>query len=114
MKAARPEKLSSVLKRVVASSRLRDIFKNRDVYRRWAESVGEDIAERTRIAGLKRGRLIVECASQTLAAELAAFRKGELLALMREELGDGIVDDIRFIVGSGIGEREDRAKKSGF
>ena len=71
--------------------------------------MSEDIAKRTRIAGLKRGKLIVECESQTLAAELAAFRKDELMALMREELGDGIVDDIRFVVGSNIDGQEERA-----
>lgn len=70
--------------------------------------MSREVADRTRVAGLKRGKLLVECESQTLAAELAAFRKEELLALMREELGDGVVEDIRFVVGSDIGERKGR------
>ena len=64
-----------------------------------------DVAEKTRVVGLKRGRLVVECDSQALASELAAFRKNELLSLMKEELGDGVVDDIRFVVGDSVGER---------
>ncbi len=86
-----------MLDRVVASSRLRDVFRNRAIYETWAEAAG-DFAAQTRVIGLQRGRLVVACQSQALAAELAAFRKGELLAAVNEKIGGDGIEDIRFVV----------------
>lgn len=97
MKSSVPEPLGSVLKRVMSSSRLNDVFRNRVIYETWAETAG-DFADQTRIIGLKRGRLVVACQSQALASELAAFRKGELLAALNEKIGGDKIADIRFVV----------------
>lgn len=86
-----------VLRRLVASSRLREIFRNREIYARWAQAAG-DIAGQTRVVGLQRGRLTVACRSQSLAAELSAFRRHDLLEAMREKMGGNAVEDIRFVV----------------
>ncbi len=86
-----------MLRRVVASSRLRDVFRNKKVYGRWAAVAG-DVAGQTRVVGIQRGRLVVACQSQALAAELSAFRKRGLLDALREEMGDDAIEDIRFIV----------------
>ena len=93
-----PEKLDAVLRHVVASTRLRDVFRNREIFSKWPELVDDSIAESTRVMGLKRGRLTVACRSQSLAAELAAFRKVELLQVLREGLGLDLIEDIRFVV----------------
>ncbi len=82
---------------------MRETFKNRHIYKQWTEAVDGDVAEGTRVIGLKRGRLIVECKSQSLVAELSAFRKNELLETMKARLGRGVVEDIRFIVGEEVG-----------
>ena len=92
-----PEALGAVLRRVVASSRLRDVFRNKKIYEKWAEAAG-DVAGQTRVVGLQRGRLVVACQSQSLAAELSAFRKRELLEALKETVGDNTIEDIRFIV----------------
>ena len=97
MKSHDPENRGSVLERVVSSSRLRDVFKNRAIYDTWAETAG-DFAEQTRVIGLQRGRLVVACQSQALSAELSAFRKKELLAAINEKLGGDGIEDIRFVV----------------
>jgi predicted nucleic acid-binding Zn ribbon protein len=86
-----------VLERVVSSSRLRDVFKNRAIYETWAEAAG-DLAEQTRVIGIQRGKIVVSCQSQALAAELSAFRKGELLAALNEKIGGDEIEDIRFVV----------------
>lgn len=86
-----------MLKRVVASSRLRDVFRNRAIYETWAEVAG-DLAGQTRVIGLQRGKLVVACQSQALTAELSAFRKGELLAALNEKMGGDGIADIRFVV----------------
>jgi predicted nucleic acid-binding Zn ribbon protein len=88
---------------LVSSTNLRQMFRNRNVYSKWAEAAGEELAKQTRVAGLQRGRLTVECSSQVLAAELSAFRKAELIARLKELLGNATIEDIRFIVGGDIG-----------
>jgi predicted nucleic acid-binding Zn ribbon protein len=100
-----PEQLGSVLRRLVGSTRLRDVFKNRLVYRKWGELVDSSVAEKTRAIGFKRGTLVVACRTQALASELAAFRKGEFLDIMKTGLGEGVVEDIKFVVEGNGGER---------
>ena len=73
------------------------MFRNKKIYKRWAEVAG-DVAGQTRVVGIQRGRLVVACQSQSLAAELSAFRKRELLDGLREEMSDDVIEDIRFIV----------------
>ena len=97
MKSRAPETLGSVLERVVSSSRLRDVFRNRAIYETWSEVAG-DFAEMTRVIGIQRGKLVVACQSQALAAELSAFRKCELLTALNEKLGGDGIEDIRFVV----------------
>jgi predicted nucleic acid-binding Zn ribbon protein len=97
VKSRTPENLGSVLERVVSSSRLKDVFRNRAIYEAWAETA-DDFADQTRVVGLQRGKLVVACQSQALASELSAFRKGELLAALNEKMGGGGIEDIRFVV----------------
>ena len=99
-----PEALGAVLRRVIASSRLRDVFRNKKIYERWAGVAG-DIAGQTRVVGLQRGRLVVACQSQSLAAELSAFRKRALLEALKEAMGDNTIEDIRFVVEGEDAER---------
>lgn len=73
------------------------MFRNRKVYGKWAEAAG-DVAGQTRVVGLRKGKLVVACQSQALAAELSAFRKRELLETLREMVGDDAIEDIRFVV----------------
>jgi predicted nucleic acid-binding Zn ribbon protein len=93
---------------LVESTRLRDVFKNREIYRKWGELVDENVAASTRVAGLKRHTLIVACRTQALAAELSAFRKAELLKVLEQGLGEGMIEDIRFVVEGDVGEESER------
>jgi len=70
--------------------------------------VDDAVAEATRVAGFKRRTLIVACRTQALAAELSAFRKAELLGVLRDALGDGVVEDIRFVVEGDVGKGKKR------
>lgn len=102
-----PEPMKAVIKRLAASPGFRDAVRHRDVAARWAEAAGGEIAGRTRVVGLKQGRLVVQCDSQALAAELSGFCRKDLLARINA-LSDGrALDDIRFEVGSDFGKEKD-------
>jgi predicted nucleic acid-binding Zn ribbon protein len=70
--------------------------------------VDDSVAEATRVAGFKRRTLIVACDTQALAAELSAFRKAELLGVLDRGLGEGVVEDIRFVVEGDVGKGKGR------
>ena len=103
-----PEKIGNVLRRVVSSTRLRDVFKNREVYRTWGELVDNTAAGRTRVIGFKRKTLIVACHTHALAAELSSFQKQGLVDMLGQSLGEGVVEDIRFVVEEDVGNGKAR------
>ncbi len=107
MNGSGPEPMEAVMKRLAASPGFRDAVRHREVAARWAEAAGEEIAGRTRVAGLKQGRLMVQCDSQALAAELSGFCKRELLARINALSKGRALDDIRFEVGNDFGEEKD-------
>ncbi|RUL85279.1 DUF721 domain-containing protein [Tautonia sociabilis] len=65
----------------------------------WEAAVGPEVAERTRLGGVRHGVLSVTVAHPTLLEELAAFRKPTILAALRRGAPGSPVRDIRFRVG---------------
>ena len=65
----------------------------------WEEVVGPG-AEHTRVDAVRDGVAVVVVDSATLLAELANFRKDELLAALQERVRGRFVRDIRFRLGS--------------
>ena len=74
---------------------------------RWSEFVGPDIAAHARAESVRRGVLTVMADSNVWATELSSYIP-VLLERIRLALGDGVVSDIRFLVGRG----RDRASSS--
>ncbi len=72
---------------------------------RWPEFVGPDIAAHARAESVRRGVLTVMADSNVWATELSTYIP-VLLERIRLALGDGVVSDIRFLVGRG----RDRAR----
>jgi predicted nucleic acid-binding Zn ribbon protein len=105
LRPAQPERLNEILDRLVASTRLRDIIRNRNIFSAWNESVDPAVGEHTRVMGFRGGVLTVACDSHALASELSAFKKTELLELMENAVGRGKIRLIKFVVEDDIGQR---------
>jgi len=64
----------------------------------WKEAAGSLVAEYTRVAALRRGKLEVIVANSTLVQELT-YQKPALLEALNRLLPDQEVEDVRFRVG---------------
>ena len=94
-----PELLGEVLSRLFLArgwGRKQDRLR---LERAWAEAIGEDRANQTRVAGLRRGVLEIEVGNGVLLQELTHFHKRELLELVRTKLPNLTVTDLRFRAG---------------
>lgn len=65
----------------------------------WPTAVGKKIAARTTVAGMVRSTLIVEVEDPLWKRNLFLLH-GQILKAVQRVLGPGIVDDIRFRVGT--------------
>lgn len=95
-----PRSLGDALSSLFAAkgfSRLRAASELEDA---WIETVGESAAPQTKLGGLRHGVLSIIVAHPALLEELAAFRKSELLAALREKVPNLSLQDLRFRVGS--------------
>ena len=66
----------------------------------WPEAVGEEIARHARPVAERDGTVTVACDAATWAQELDLLQD-ELLARLREHLGEGVCERLRFVVGEG-------------
>ena len=66
----------------------------------WAEAVGEEIGRHARPVAEREGVVTVACDAATWAQELDLLQS-ELLERLRERLGEGAVERLRFVVGEG-------------
>jgi hypothetical protein len=64
----------------------------------WRRVAGEGVAGQTRVVGFRKGHLWVEVASAPLRAELAGFRKAELLEGLRQRYTRRHIADLRFLI----------------
>lgn len=72
------------------------------VGRAWCDLVGPEAAGHTRLARtIRRGVLRVEVDSPALLAELAGFRRPELLRGLQERIKRKHIEEIRFKLSSG-------------
>ena len=66
----------------------------------WREAVGEEIASHARPVAERDGLVTVACDAATWAQELDLLQR-ELLERLRERLGEGACERLRFVVGDG-------------
>ncbi len=95
-----PVPLAEVLGDLFAARGLARVRGTAELAEAWAHAVGEAGQGRTRVDGVRRGVLTITVAHPTLLAELATFRKAELLAALRRKLAEVTIHDIRFRIGS--------------
>lgn len=75
----------------------------------WESAIGEPGCRQTKVSGLRRGVLNVVVTHPVLLQELAAFRKPQLLAALRQAIPETPIQDIRFRVGSVEGGETSRS-----
>lgn len=68
--------------------------------RAWEAAVGEELARKTRVVGLRRGELEIEVANAILLQELNHFHKRRLLADLRKRLPGTALSGLRFRAGA--------------
>ena len=66
----------------------------------WTEAVGEEIARHARPVAERDGIVTVACDAATWAQELDLLQ-AELLDRLRERVGEGTFERLRFVVGEG-------------
>ena len=93
------ELLKDILGRFLQTSGLARRAGVGDLRAAWEEAVGPG-AEHTRIDAIRQDVLTVVVDSAALLAELANFRKDELLGALRQRAAGQAIGDIRFRLGS--------------
>ncbi len=94
-----PRPLGDVLGDLFAIRGLARLRARQELEAAWTEAVGEAYARETRVDEAKGGVLHVTVANSSLLAELAGFRKAELLAAMRANARGSSIRDLRFRLG---------------
>ncbi|MFH1024088.1 MAG: DUF721 domain-containing protein [Planctomycetota bacterium] len=98
MNGRKPEPVGDILKGVLRQAGLEKRLKGGNPWAdAWVSAAGDRTAAHTRVLGLRRNLLEVEVDSSAMLAELAGFRKAELLRELREKRKD--ITDIRFKIG---------------
>lgn len=94
-----PKTVGEVIDSIVTRLGIRRRLKQAQVVERWDAIVGERIARETKPERVAGNTLFVAASSPVWAQELE-FLKREILAKIRDEMGKGVVADIRFRTGS--------------
>jgi len=89
-----------VLKRVVKDKRFNARAKYGKLVAAWEETVGEQLANETKITNFEDGELVIEVSSSALLQELSGFMKPTLLNEMQKHEGGSDVASIDFKLGN--------------
>jgi predicted nucleic acid-binding Zn ribbon protein len=79
----RTESLSDPLKRFLKKSGVGWMIRHADVVTHWAETVGPEIADKTRVRGLRAGVLTVDVEGAALKSELEQFYSETILKALK-------------------------------
>jgi hypothetical protein len=88
--------MNAVLERIGGQGRARE----HSVFSCWDRVVGDTVGRRARPESLKGTTLFVRVSSSALAHELTVLR-GDIITRMCQELGVGVVTEVRTKVGPG-------------
>jgi len=82
------------------ASGLSESLAHKAIRETWRETVGPEICQHTRVAGLRSNVLIIEVDSAPWLNELAGFYKGTILKEVQRKLPREAIRDIQFRAGS--------------
>ena len=95
----RPQKVGAVLLPIIDRLDAEGHFAIVRLIREWPEIVGANIARRTQVDSIKFHTVVIKVSTAMWIQELGLI-KAQILARLRERLGDDSVRDIRFVRGS--------------
>lgn len=88
--------IGKILNQLLVKKRFSQKRKHRRLADAWERAVGASVAQSTRIAGFRGGRLVVEVDSPAMLQELSGFMRLALLEELRTRPGGREVVDITF------------------
>ena len=94
-----PQPLGDILGALVAARGYGRLHAQTELESAWQQAVGPETGRQTKLGAIRRGVLNVQVAHPALLEELAAYRKPQILAALRQALPDTVLHDIRFRVG---------------
>jgi hypothetical protein len=94
----RPPRLGEVLGHYFKRSGLSGKIQEQKILEAWERAVGEPIADRTQPIGVKNRVLQVKVTNSVWMQQLQ-FMKGLILQKLREQIGDHLLQDLRFFIG---------------
>lgn len=93
-----PTLLGDLLQGVVQRRGWRERLRGAAVFAHWEELVGPELSRRCEPVRLVGGLLVVRAESTVWAAEVA-YLVGQIVARAADVLGQGLVQDVRVVVG---------------
>jgi len=95
-----PEVLEDILRRWLKENSLDTTLGRAQLEKCWKDTVGDEVADRTRIVDLRGGTLVVEVDSAPLLGELSAYYREEIMSSLRQSEGFPNFQNIRFRAGT--------------
>ena len=95
-----PEVLEDILRRWLKENSLDTTLGRAQLENCWKDTVGDEVADRTRIVDLRGGTLVVEVDSAPLLGELSAYYREEIMSSLRQSEGFPNFQNIRFRAGN--------------
>ncbi len=97
-----PATLGDVISQLFTLRGYNRVQGNKQLDEIWVKVAGEDIAEQTKVSGLKNGILQVGVSNSALISELAAFLKVEILEQLQADHSHLKIRDIKFKLRSDL------------
>ena len=91
-----PEKIGSILERVLEQSGLLKPDQHEEIVRAWREVAGETVGKLTHVLSYRSGTLTVGVESAPLFQELSTYQKDEMLAALRNSARGTGIQELRF------------------
>lgn len=88
-----PQPLGGLAAQLLELRGWKEVVEDAAVEARWAEIVGPQLAERTKVESLEDGKLVVRAATTAWATQVKLLRS-QLRARIAEVLGGGVVEEI--------------------
>ncbi len=95
-----PEALEDILRRWLKENSLDTTLGRAQLESCWKDTVGDEVADRTRIVDLRGGTLVVEVDSAPLLGELSSYYREEIMSSLRQSEGFPNFQNIRFRAGN--------------
>jgi predicted nucleic acid-binding Zn ribbon protein len=94
-----PRALGNLLNQLLKAWGLDRLSREREVFTRWSEALGEPLARNIRPVAVHHGVLVIAVKDSVWLQELQ-FMKADMKKKLNRTLGRGVITDLRFKVGA--------------